>query len=275
MSKRVHPGFAAQSGIVAAYLAANSVTGPASIFEAEWGGFFPTYVGDAATPQKAVENLGTDFRIRVVGIKPYAACRGNHSSIDSILDLRRDPGIRAADVERVTVRGNATHVKQLGRQNVETMLDAQFSLPYSIAVALGTGGAMLDQYTPDALRRPDILALARQVTVVADDAVAEGEQPFVDVYLKDGRTLSNRVLVARGDYRNPLTAEEVRAKFRTNAGQVLEPGQVIKLEQAIARVADMGDITELAGLLVPPAARAATRRKAHATGKRFKRGARG
>src|SRR4029079_15865366 len=61
MSKRVHPGFAAQTGVVSAYLAASRVTGPTSIFEADWGGFLPTYVGDKAEPQRATQGLGTDF----------------------------------------------------------------------------------------------------------------------------------------------------------------------------------------------------------------------
>ncbi len=251
MSKRLHPGFAAQSGVVSAYLALNDVTGPTQIFEAAWGGFFPTYVGEQATPEKAVDGLGSDFRIRLVGFKPYAACRGNHSSIDSILELRQQHGLRPEMVDHVIVNGSRTHVKQLGKQNVTTMLDAQFSIPYCIAVTLATGGAMLDQYTPDGLRRPEILALARRVTVQYDERVADGDEPFVNVHLTDGRVLSSRVLIARGDRRNPLSEEDLRAKFRTSAGQALTPAKVAALEKAIARVSDMGNIGELNELLVP------------------------
>ena len=90
MSKRVHPGFAAQTGVVSAFLAANGVTGPTSIFEAEWGGYYPTYVPGKAQPENAVNGLGSDFRIRRVGFKPYAACQGIHSSVDVVLAFRRD-----------------------------------------------------------------------------------------------------------------------------------------------------------------------------------------
>jgi 2-methylcitrate dehydratase PrpD len=251
MSKRVHPGFAAQTGVVSAYLAANDVTGPTSIFEAPWGGYFPTYIGEGATPAKALDDLGTDFRIRIIGFKPYAACRGNHSSIDAVLDLRREHGISAESVDHVTVRGSPTHVKQLGKQDVKTLLDAQFSIPYCIAVALATGGAMLDQYSTEAICRPEILALARRVEVVVDERVPDGDQPFVEVHLKDGRVLHNRVLIARGDRRNPLSEEELRGKFRITAGQALNKTQVDTLERAVARVADMKDVRELAELLVP------------------------
>ena len=253
MSKRVHPGFAAQNGVIAAYLGAHGASGPTEIFETEWGGFFSTYGGSAATPERALENLGTDYRMRMVGIKPYAACRGVHSGIDATLALRNEHGIAAADVARITVRGNALHLKQLGKQNIATMLDAQFSLPYGIAVALTTGGAMIDQYTPAALQRPAILELARRIEVVIDAAVEEGAQPFVDAHLRDGRVITKRVAVASGDRSNPLSPEALKTKFRTAAGETLDAAQLDELEQALARTETMADAGELAALLVPRA----------------------
>lgn len=249
MSKRVHPGFAAQSGVLAAYLAASGVTAPESIFEAEWGGYYPTYVAGKATPDSATEGLGADFRIRQVGFKPYAACRGIHSSVDVVLAMREKHRVKAADVEKVVVRGSRTHVKQLGKQAVQTALDAQMSLPYSIAAALETGGAMLDQYTAEALRRPSIATLAQRVTVVHEPAVADGDEPYIDVELKDGRRLSDRVEVARGDYTNPLAESEVVSKFRTTAGLVLDAAHVARLEQAVSNVAASNNVRELDELM--------------------------
>lgn len=251
MSKRLHPGFAAQNGITAAYLGANNVTGPGYIFEAKWGGYFSTYAGDKATPEKTLEGLGSDFLISLVGFKPYAACRGNHSSIDAILELRREHKLTPEMVERVVLRGSRTHVKQLAKQEVQTMLDAQFSLPYCVSVALATGGAMLDQYTPEMLRRPEILAIARRVDVVHDERVPDGDEPYVEVHLKGGKVLTHRVPIALGDRRNPQSEEMLRAKFRTTAGQALSPAKVAALEKAVARVTEMKDVAELAELMVP------------------------
>jgi 2-methylcitrate dehydratase PrpD len=251
MSKRVHPGFAAHTGIVAAYLAANDVTGPASIFEAPWGGYYPTYVPGIATPEAAVKDLGRDFRIRLVGFKPYAACRGIHSSIDIMLDLRRKHLVHAADVKQVTVRGSPTHLKQLAKQDVQTLLDAQMSLPYSIAVSLVSGGAMLDQYTPEALKRPDVRDLARRVHLKLEPSVTDGAEPYVDVELNDGRVLTDRVLIARGDSENPLSENEVRAKFRTAASAILNAAHIARLEDTVMHAAELPDCRELASLLVP------------------------
>ena len=130
------------------------------------------------------------------------------------------------------------------------MLDAQMSLPYSIATALSSGGAMLDQYTPDALRRPDVRELAKRVQVTHEPSVENGQEPYVDIELGDGRILTGRVPVAHGDCTNPLSEDELRAKFRTTAGLVLGREQVAQLENTITRVAEMPDVGELVALLV-------------------------
>lgn len=251
MSKRVHPGFAAHTGVVAAYLAANDVTGPTQIFEAPWGGYYPTYVGATATPDKAVDGLGRDFRIRLVGFKPYAACRGIHSSVDVMIALRRQHKVSAADVKQVIVRGSPTHMKQLAKQDVETMLDAQFSLPYSIATTLVSGGAMLDQYTADALKRPEVRDLAKRVHIKHEPSVEDGDEPYLDVELNDGRTLTDRVLIARGDCENPLPEDELRGKFRTAASATLNTQQIERLEHAIMHTETLADSRELVALMTP------------------------
>jgi 2-methylcitrate dehydratase PrpD len=253
MSKRVHPGFAAQTGVMSAYLAASGVTAPESIFEAEWGGYYPTYVPGKATPESATAGLGSDFRIRQVGFKPYAACRGIHSSLDVILALRKTRHIQASDVASVKVRGSRTHVKQLGKQAVQTALDAQMSLPYSIATALETGGAMLDQYTAEALRRPSVLALARRVTVTHEPSVPDGAEPYVDVELKNGERLTERVEIARGDCENPLSEAELVEKFRTTAGQVFGAGHLARIEKAVRDIAKAENVRALEELLRTPA----------------------
>jgi hypothetical protein len=251
MSKRVHPGFAAHTGIISAYLAANNVTAPASIFEAPWGGYYATYVPDSDSSNEAVRDLGQDFRIRLVGFKPYAACRGIHSSIDVILGLREKYQLQAKEVTKIVVRGSRTHLKQLAKQKVTTLLDAQMSLPYSIAVALISGGAMLDQYTAEALKREAVHALAAQVELKHEASVADGEEPYIDVYLKDGRVLSDRVLVALGGRQNPLTETQLRAKFRTAASASLNEAQINRLEDCVFSIEKLKHCGQLGLLLVP------------------------
>ena len=154
-------------------------------------------------------------------------------------------------MKHITVRGSAVHMKQLAKQNVETMLDAQFSLPYSIATTLVSGGAMLDQYTAAALKRPEVLELARRVQMKLEPSVTDGEEPYIDVALNDGRTLTDRVLIARGDCENPLPDDELRGKFRTAAAGSLNEKQIERLESAILRASELTDSRELVELMMP------------------------
>jgi 2-methylcitrate dehydratase PrpD len=198
-----------------------------------------------------VRDLGSDFRIRRTGFKPYAACRGIHSSVDVMLGMRAQHSLRPEQVKQIVVRGSPTHLKQLAKQEVHTMLDAQFSLPYGIATALVSGGAMLDQYTIEALQRPDVRALARRVHLQLEPSVADGDEPYIDIETNDGRTLTDRVLLARGDCENPLSEDELRAKFRTAAAPTLGTAQIAQLEDTIMRTAELEDCRELAALLMP------------------------
>ena len=108
---------------------------------------------------------------------------------------------------------------------------------------------MLDQYSPQALRRPEISALARRIEVVHDQQISGMQQPFVDVYLTDGRMLTKRVLIPRGDRRNPVSEEELRSKFRSNAAEALGRDQVEQLEEVIAKTDGLENVSSMAALL--------------------------
>ena len=139
---------------------------------------------------------------------------------------------------------------QLAKQEAQTLLDAQMSLPYSIAVSLVSGGAMLDQYTADALTRTEVRELARRVHLRLEPTVADGDEPYIDVELKDGRVLTGRVLIARGDSENPLSEDELRAKFRTAASATLNAAHIARLEDTVMRASELSDSRELAALLM-------------------------
>src|SRR5262249_40298410 len=107
MTKRFHPGRAAENGLSAALLAEAGLTGPRQVLEAEWGGFFSTYGPDVATPELTLAGLGTEFRIARSGMKPYACCRGLHACLDSLFDMMRETGAGSSGVAGMVVHGNA------------------------------------------------------------------------------------------------------------------------------------------------------------------------
>lgn len=220
MTKRLHPGHAAASGIVAALLAREGMTGPAAIFEAPWGGFLPTYAGASARPDLLTRDLGRDWRIHRSSIKPYASCRGTHAAVEAMLRLRRE-GVAPGMVAGITVEVHPTIVRMCGASDVATLLDAQMSLPYAVTVALERGAADLPMFAEEVRRDPAIRRGTARVRVVecAEPLTNVGAVLVLD--LVDGTRRRLRIDVPAGSSANPLSDEDVVAKYRSLAAPVL------------------------------------------------------
>jgi 2-methylcitrate dehydratase PrpD len=253
--KRVHPGLAAKSGVIAAYLAREGITGPSRILEADWGGFYNCHLpGEPVYPDHVTGNLGSDWQILHAGFKPYASCRRIHSSLDALFEMVRKHDLTVGDVQAITVHGHALHKRQLSKFPVSTVLEAQFSLPYTLSAALTDGSGGLDLYRIDQLDRPEVARLARRVTVVIDPALAETGEPRVEFTLTDGRTVSETVHVPKGHPKNPLSVDELWTKFRTNAGLVYGDAHTAQLTEVLGDLAALPDVRQLSDLLAAPAA---------------------
>src|SRR5581483_2919438 len=124
MTKRFHPGKAAETGLSAALLAQAGMTGPHHVLETEWGGFFSTYARNSATPDATLEGLGREFRIDRSGMKPYACCRGLHACIDALLQIMQETGSDSRAIRAMIVHGNAQFCRQFDRLQPSNLLDA-------------------------------------------------------------------------------------------------------------------------------------------------------
>ena len=249
-NKRVHPGLASKSGVVAAYLAREGITGPAGLFEAEWGGFYATHLqGERWYPEHVTGGLGSDWQILHAGFKPHAACRRMHSSLDAVLSAVKKYGICTDQILRITVRGNQLHQRQLSRFPVNSVLQAQFSLPYAIAAALISGSTGLDQFTEAAIRRPEIAPLAQRIGIEVDQALSESGEPTLVFELKDGRTLGETAPVPAGHPENPLGREELVKKFAANARLALPEENARALESQLLDLEKLPSLEPMIRLL--------------------------
>lgn len=168
--KRLHPGRAAQSGVIAALLAADGFTGPATILEGA-GGFFAAFGHDQDLDREAVtRDLGVDLRGMGTAIKPYPCCRFAHGAIDLALEAQ---GAVASvqDIAEIEVRLYRTDVLTYHPVPINAV-DAQFNVPYHVACCLLQGSLGLKDFTETAIQRPEILALAAKVRVIEDDSLS-------------------------------------------------------------------------------------------------------
>ncbi|GAC1688996.1 MAG: MmgE/PrpD family protein [Candidatus Acidiferrum sp.] len=239
-TKRLHPGLAAQNGIQAARLAAEGFRGPATILEGR-DGFLSSYSRNSK-PELVTRDLGKDFEILRTSVKPHACCRYMQSPIDGLLVVAAKHDIRPEQVARVEVA-----VLEAGwplvceprtrKYDPETTVDAQFSMPFGAAVALTFRKAGLEQFTEDNFRSPRIRTLMGKVVMTKDIRIEKNfpvEWPArVTVQLDDGTRHESYIRHPKGDPENPLTWEELAAKFHSLAIQVFPKNRCEQIENAV------------------------------------------
>jgi len=254
MTKRFHPGRAAENGLSAALLAAAGMTGPRRVLEAEWGGFYSTYAPGQATPEATLTGLGREFRIATSGMKPYSCCRGLHATLDALFDMMREARVDASGIAEMVVHGNAQTCRQFDRLTIGNMLDAQFSMQYALAVAAESGRATLDQFSPLRHEEPEVRRLMRLVRVVGDRTLKVGEYPPLELRLTDGRRLERQTPFAKGAPENPLSEAELADKVASLVTPVLGASRCRQLVACVGRLEEIGDLRDLTRLLVPEGA---------------------
>ncbi len=245
-SKRYHAGRAAETGVTAACLARSGFTGPVAIFEAPWGGFLGTYARAAPAPEALVRDLGMRYGIMRSGIKPYAACRDIHSSLDVVLEARRVHQLGPGDIAGIEVRCIPEMIQMVGQATTpETRIAAQLSLPYSIAVALVTGSASVAAYESPFLDDPAVQRLAQRVMMTADADLPPDTEPHLTITTTDGRRIPGHVAHASGAPQNPLPPETIIRKFETLAASVLPVHRVQALREDVLALETLPDVRRI------------------------------
>lgn len=234
-TKRLNPGWAAHSGIVAASLAATGFTGPRTALDGRRG-LLAGYT-DAPDPARLLEGLSAgDLQVMHVSIKPYGCCRYAHGIIDAVLALREQHAIAPDDVASMrlgVLSGGWTLIADPPERvrDPRNVVDAQFSAPYAAAVALVRGRAGLAEFSDEALKDRAVRALLPRIECVRDGSL-DAEYPkrwpaAVEIRLADGRVLRHRVEHALGEPENPVPRDALVARFaemvaRPNAGRVAD-----------------------------------------------------
>jgi 2-methylcitrate dehydratase PrpD len=239
MTKRVQAGKASHDGIIAAQLARAGLTGPRTVLDGRYGFWRHTESLDAARFTRA---LGTRWAVGEVYVKKHASCLGNAPALDGVLDLLHAEGLRPDDVAKIRVGVRPSTLTMIGeprevRVRPQTMLDAQMSLPYSLAVAMLDGEAGVAQFAAERLRDPAVLALAERVHIYAhpdlESAKAGNLTSYLELSTRDGRCFRERLVSYRGHPDNPMSDEEMEAKFRRCARLRISEARVGAAVEAI------------------------------------------
>jgi len=250
MSKQLHTGRAAASGLAAADLAALGFTGPRLILEGPLGWYAATCPD--ARPERVLAGPEGDWLMLETSFKPWPACRHAHATIDATLKLRDK--VAAEVIERVLVRSFADAVGICDNPAPQTTLQAKFSLQHTAAVVLLDGPPRLEAFDPPALRRSDVAALRAKVALEATEpftsAYPEHFGAGVVVELKDGRRLEASVRDSLGDPENPVSLGEIEAKARMlMASAGLAAARIEAIVGAALALPGGGDLRRMTDLL--------------------------
>ena len=261
LMKRLQPGLAAQAAVVAVQLAKRGIRGAQGVFEGA-DGFFRVYLHGQVDPKVVRAELGQRFVLTDLSYKPYPCCRDVHTAVDAVLQARMQAPRPASDIASIDVGVTAPGyqmvcVPESVRLAPRTIVEAQFSIPYTVAAAWIDGGLGIGHFSDEGLKRADILDLAARVKPYVDaDIDREWSRVVtparVTVRFRNGETIETRVDYPKGHPRNPMTEAEFHAKTRdcaTFAAIPLQPDTASRLIATVGRLESLQDISELLRLI--------------------------
>ena len=251
-TKRLHLGRAAQLGLESALLARAGVHGPATVLEGR-SGYFTAF----STPPKLdrlVDGLGIEWAIEPPSLKSYATHVTQQAVVQAIQELKRDHPLDPRAVTRVVVTGapRIMEARHAGREP-EDVLGGQYSLPFTIAVALTRDMADPLVYDLEAVRDPIVRDLARSIELVPDAGAAHetpGFWPAEIVVECGGRHHAVRTRPHKGSPANPFTWAEAGEKFRRYTASILDAPRIEAIVGAVDGLEHMPDVSGLVRIAV-------------------------
>jgi 2-methylcitrate dehydratase PrpD len=249
-TKKLHPGRAAEGGLTAALLAANGFTGPTAIFDPDaWGSFFKTFSPQQSDPARLVADFAENWRLDRCSIKPYATCRGTHSAIDAIRQLRSAHQIGLDQIAAIEVGMSRFQFGMCGGKTIASRAQAQMSLPYAIAAELQFGKVGPAEIEPTAWASPRIAEWLGRISVHIDDEMADEDEPAVTIVASGGHRHTATVPFPYGSPANPLPDNQLIAKFHDLSGAILPSQRLSEIVETVLDLDRMPDVRTLPALL--------------------------
>ena len=207
-------GKAALLGYYAAILAKAGFCGPNDALSGNTG-FFHMMCNQY--DENILFNWENIFAIEKVYLKPYASCRHTHPEIEAAIILRHQNGFNIENIKSITV---TTYKGVIGKHDSNVIYgesSARMSIPYSLAVALYTGKAGIEEFTDQYINHPIVQKITKMCIVKGDDQlsklVPDKRIAKVEIQMSDGLVFTQQVDFPKGEPENPITENELKTKF--------------------------------------------------------------
>ena len=243
--RNVYAGLSNRNGLLALQLSESGFTGERD----GPGSLFGKIVSEHFDTAEVERGLGETWHMMQNYFKLHSCCRFNHGTLDAIDAMAARGPLPAPE------RISGIHVTsynlaaELDDKAPRNTLAAKFSVPFAVATRLVNGSSAMASFSWDAVRNPQVLALAQKVSVSEDPAMTRRlpmERPArVVMTLVDGTTLVGEAGVNRGDDASPYTREELRGKFMDLTQRVWPAGHAAEVLEATL---ELGSNRDAAGL---------------------------
>jgi len=247
MSKPLHPGAAARTGLMAALMARHGFTASARALEAPRG--YVQVVSTKADWREATEELGTRFEIGSNTYKPFACGIVVHPAIEACTRLR-EQGIGAEQVVHIELEVHPLVLELTGKREPADGLSAKFSVYHACAAGLVFGRAGEAEFADVVVARPDLVALRRKVVARADPRIAE-DAVELRATLADGRVVAVSIDHAVGSLVRPMSDAALDAKCHDLMDPILGAARAAEVIATARRTAALADLRGLTSLTRP------------------------
>lgn len=264
LTKRMQPGFAAQAALLSVQLARRNIRGVQNTFDGA-DGFLRVYLQNRFDRDRMVDGLGSRFEFTGLSYKAYPCCRFNHTAIDAALALRVLPNVNVRAIRRIVTKTTRQAYEAVCtplaiRKLPRTVVQAQFSMPYTLSTALIDGYVGLGHFTPEGLKRSDILELSSRVEPVVSEEIeavwGRSISPtHVVLEMLDGSEAQIQIDYPKGHPNRPMTADDFNAKMDqclSFAATDLAADSRARLRDMVDRLEHLEEASDLARLLSPP-----------------------
>jgi 2-methylcitrate dehydratase PrpD len=259
MTKPLHVGHTARSGLFAAMLAKGGFTANPSALEHKQG-FLMVFNGEGTFDVEAIlKDWGNPYDVVRPGpaIKQYPCCGSTHPALDALLALRGEHAMPADKVVRIDSWTHPRRLAHTNRPDPKSGLDAKFSVQYCLARAALQGQIRLEDFEGDAYDDPVVRALMTRVHAAPHpDAGTENEEALgaeVRVTFDDGEVITKKVGAALGrGPENPLPAGTFAAKFADCASRALPPASVARLQAMLETLETAPSLIALVAAIAVP-----------------------
>ena len=252
--RHAHAAWASVAGVTAAFLAQGGTTGPTLALEGPAGFFAAHSTGfDESFLRKPAPRSAAGHEISNTYHKLFSACGHALPAITALLALRNEIAPKLDQVRHIEIRGYKASAA-LTNPDPSTVGEAKFSLPFITALALRFGDVSPGEMNMEVLGRPEVRRLASRVDVVEDPAISAAyprlRSGAVRVTLDDGTTVDRQVDAPIGMPENPVSTDQVAAKFRRSAEGLLSPAAqdgVLSVIEHLSNATSLSDLSLLDG----------------------------